>query len=213
MKKTYSILFIIVTCLSFTISASAQSFGDRMADGMSRKTYDIFDNAYNRYRGVDEAGSSYLSLGAGLSRMYGEYVRLHANMGGKVGFTLYGGVGKDWLFKSENWEKLLWHAGVGMYIYEDWNDSHFNASQFDFGITYSENALISGGVLSADLGFVFFPGFAYNRIGFRAAGGCGLAFDGGSHFYWEYSIGIRVKLFTNGSTKPKIKKTHSIYDY
>ncbi|MDE5987508.1 MAG: hypothetical protein K2H16_09585 [Prevotella sp.] len=147
-------------------------------------------------------GYPYLALDLGISRMYGEFARLHCCLGGDAGFQLYGGIGKDWIFNGDNKDKMSWHAGLGYYMvlgyYED--------QQFDFGITYSETAVIAGGAITCDLGYRYFLGRA-RRLGFFGGMGFGVGnvkdcfkeryenekFPG--KFVWDVQVGVCVKIF------------------
>lgn len=195
-------LFFVI---GISLPVSAQIAHDTM-----RGTGQSFENWHNRTKDVDAPGSAYLSLDLGASRDNGEYIRLHANLGNMGGFTLFGGIGKDWLFGDEDSEKLLWHAGVGYYLYFEDEQSFYNAHQFEFNVLYGKSAVANDDAVRAELGYIFFPGFASNRLGFRLNGGCGYALDS-EKTTWDVGIGIRLKIFTNGQTKPKYKRSY--YDY
>ena len=69
---------------------------------------------------------------AGISNIYGEFLRLRMNIGRRgrdqVSFVMYGGIGHDWIFKAENQDyikdpytgktkkTLEWHAGLGINV-------------------------------------------------------------------------------------------------
>ncbi|MCM1079856.1 MAG: hypothetical protein NC344_09155 [Bacteroidales bacterium] len=153
---------------------------------------------------IPVSGYPYLALDLGMSRMYGEFARLHICLGGDVGFMLYGGVGKDWIFNGDNKDKMSWHAGVGYYgvlgSYEE--------QQFNFGVSYSETAVIEGGALNFDLGYRYFFGKS-QRFGLFGGAGFGVGnvnecFESRSEnekfpgkFVWDIQLGICVKIFAS----------------
>lgn len=148
------------------------------------------------------AGYPYLGLDLGASRMYGEFARLQCCLGGDAGFQLYGGIGKDWIFNGDNKEKTLWHAGLGYYMV----CGYYENQQFDFGITYSETAVMKGGAISCDLSYRYFFGRT-KRFGIYAGAGFGVgnvkeAFEERAEdeefpgkAVWDIQVGFCIKLF------------------
>lgn len=53
--------------------------------------------------------------------MFGEFAELRLMTSNEYAFTTYGGVGKDWLFKGRNSDKMNWFAGFG-FMYGDDED-------------------------------------------------------------------------------------------
>ncbi|MBO5426820.1 MAG: hypothetical protein J5996_00140 [Prevotella sp.] len=165
---------------------------NKFAEGMRRMTYDS----------SPVAGYPYLALALGISRMYGEFARLHCCLGGDAGFQLYGGIGKDWIFDGDNKDKMSWHAGLGYYMALGYDANQ----QFDFGITYSETAVIAGGAITCDFGYRYFVGRT-KRFGFFGGMGFGVGnvkdsfkeryenekFPG--KFVWDVQVGVCVKIF------------------
>lgn len=219
MKQKFLLTAAVALC---ALMAAAQDFGSQMGVTATQTAGDAMQKMYQVYRGVPAAGASYLALEVGASIAHGEYVRLHANIGQKSGFTVFGGVGADWLFKGKNsfeWRtnesgeyrkyRLLWHAGLGYSYYHEEEFGHYNCHQMMFNILYGNVARIDGGALLAEVGYIFWPGFANNRLGFRFSAGYGMAVksdyinDDKIHSVWDVCLGVRFKLFTNGQTKPK----------
>lgn len=63
--------------------------------------------------GADGDAYPSLKLMAGVSRTYGEFVRLRYT---GYGFNGYAGIGKDWIFDGEFKNRILWHVGIGSYF-------------------------------------------------------------------------------------------------
>lgn len=151
------------------------------------------------------AGYPNLTLNLGASHLFGEFARLKACLGGAGGFILYGGVGKDWIFKGENHEKLSWHCGLGYYGSWGYDSEH----EFDMGITFSETPVCPGYALSLDLSYSYFFGDT-TRFGLIGGAGIGVGrikdifemqtqdrFAG--KFVWDVTLGIAVKLFASSN--------------
>ena len=188
-------------------SSQEESFSDRTAKAIGdtfTKTTDhvvsVFGQAIES--GLSMTGYPYLSANLGASRMFGEFFRLKACLGGLAGYELYGGVGKDWMFNGKNKDKLAWHAGIGYYMAIDEN------KEFTMGITYSENPIEEGGALGMDLAYTYYLPSTKNILGFFGGAGFGIGnlkealkskegeeFKG--TFIWDISIGISIKLFAN----------------
>lgn len=151
--------------------------------------------------GYSAVGYPNLTLNLGASRMYGEFARLKACLGGAGGFILYGGVGKDWIFNSDNKDKLSWHGGLG--YYGIWGDD--DEQEFNLGVTFSETPVCPGYALSMDLSYNYYFG---NSTRFGVFGGLGLGVGNlkeafkteegekfGGKFVWDITLGIAIKLF------------------
>ena len=166
-----------------TITSGADKFIDTAIDGINYKT-DGYPNA---------------QLALGISRVYGEFARLKLCLGGAGGFTLYGGIGKDLLFNSENSDVTAWHAGIGWYLSSDEN------KDFTIGLCYSETPVVDRGALMADLSYSYFFG-SKMLFGIFGGGGIGLGKikdmtvdeEGntkGGKFLWDLNIGIAIRLW------------------
>lgn len=136
-----------------------------------------------------------LHLSAGLSKSYGEFVRLRFAL---YGFNLYGGVGKDWLFDGDNKDKLSWHAGMGGYYAFGGNgDPNMDVS---FGLTVAENSAWENLSLLIDLDYTYWIG-RWRRVGVFAGAGIGwadikdLGKEGHhSKFGWNLELGLTFRL-------------------
>lgn len=159
-----------------------------------------FGNLVNENINVEAEGYPNVQLDFGLSRVYGEHVRFAAFLGGAAGFTIYGGVGKGWVFSGKNHGRLAWHAGLGYYVAlgDDENQD------FDFGISFAETPVVCGGALNLDLGYHYFLG---RRKTFGFYGGLGLGVGNLKGFFrstedkvegkflWDVQLGIAIKLW------------------
>ena len=205
MKRYYFFLLFI--------SLSLKIFGQY--DDVARRPREMMEGAFTSFgNGVKTVlddpdlytpdGYPYLATSFGLSKLYGEYVRLKASLGKYAGYTLYGGIGKDWLFNGDNKDKLSWHVGLGYYLVPD--DGH----EVTLGIAYSETSVVEGGALSFDIGYSYFFPFTNERVGVFAGTGIGIGnlkealnskegeeFKG--KFIWDISIGISIKLFAGNN--------------
>ena len=85
---------------------------NRAAQGLSRTTGQLTDMAIGMID-VDMSGCPNLQIRGGLSLTYGEFVGLSAELGGKGGMILGGGVGKDY-FRGV--DSLSWYIDWGMYM-------------------------------------------------------------------------------------------------
>lgn len=142
----------------------------------------------------------------GVSRAYGEFARAKLCLGDYMGFTMYGGAGKDWWFNGENKDRISWHAGIGCYFVADTFD--YEDSDFTIGLTYADSPLQKGGILMIDLTYSVFFGHS-KRIGLFLGGGGGigkvneLMKDYGyswsevkPNFIWDVNGGIAIKLWS-----------------
>ncbi|MBR6339685.1 MAG: hypothetical protein IKR63_06135 [Alloprevotella sp.] len=203
----------ILTLAFFAICASQGCFA-QYEEELGQKIIGTLDNVKGAFeRAVDNgkgfriAGYPYLSTTFGVSRMYGEFARVKVCFGSYAGYMMYGGVGKDWVFKGKNKEQLAWHAGCGYYVSPDGDGEH----EVTMGVCYSQNPICEGGSINFDLGYTYFIPALKNRLGIFAGAGFGIgnlkyAFDNDNHFdgkfLWDVGIGISIKIFAN---------THSDY--
>lgn len=176
---------------------------DRQERSSIENTMSNIGNTMNaaavRGMSMHAAGYPNLTLALGISRMYGEFARLKACLGGGGGFILYGGVGKDWIFNGSNKDKLSWHTGLGYYGSWGMDDEQ----EFDLGITVSETSACPGYALSLDLAYSYYFG---SSTRFGAFGGLGIGVGNlknvyksekkfGGEFVWDITFGLAVKLF------------------
>lgn len=71
-------------------------------------------------------GHPYISIGGGMSKSCGEFLRVKFVTGGVAGIALSGSVGKDWVFDEEYADKLSWNAGLGLRFGDENNDITIN---------------------------------------------------------------------------------------
>lgn len=115
---------------SSSSSSSYDSGGQSYSDNSDR--YGISSAAQNlahsAYLGssIPCEGHPYFSLGAGISRSVGEFVRAKFVTGGVAGFVISGSVGKDWIFDTDYNDKLSWNAGLGVRFGDPNNDISWN---------------------------------------------------------------------------------------
>lgn len=189
-----SIFFISLFLLSlFCLQAEAQYYDnswDRLSNNV-RKGSKFYDPAYPN-----------LTLQTGLSRIHGEFIRAKACFGGRTGYILYGGAGRDFVFKAKNEDfigedakKLCWHAGLGFYG-GDLN-GETATGEFAFMMDYSETPIVEGGALSLWLeGTWYFGG----RGHFGAFGGIGYSWgnlkdEENPKFNFIFEVGLAYRFF------------------
>ncbi len=140
-----------------------------------------------------------LTLQAGLSNVDGEYLRAKACLGGRVCYVLYGGVGRDWLFKANNADyigpdakKLAWHVGMGI-CGGDLN-GETRKGEMAFLMDYARTPLVQNGSLNMMLQGTWYFG---NRGHFGAFAGIGCSFGDFDaenpkiHFIFEVGLAYR----------------------
>ena len=126
----------------------------------------------------EDPAYSNITVQAGLSRVHGEFLRLRANLGGQTGFVVYGGIGRDWIFKAKNEDylgndpkKMTWHAGLGYYG-GDLN-GETATGEFALLVDYAESPMAKGGTVNAMLEGTWYFG---NNGHFGAFAGIGGSF-------------------------------------
>lgn len=162
---------------------------DRMMNNVKKGT-SIYDPAYPN-----------LTLQAGVSNVYGEYLRAKACLGGRTCYVLYGGVGHDWFFNPKNPDfmgedakKVAWHVGTGV-CGGDLN-GETKAGEFAFLIDYAKTALVENGSLN-----VMLQGSWYycndGHFGSYAGIGCSMGnFKGDKpKFHFIFEVGFAYRIF------------------
>lgn len=135
---------------------------------------------------------------AGVSRLYGEFIRLKFCGGGEGGFSAYAGIGKDFLFKGEYDNRLLWHAAVGYY--------GTLSDNFDFtlGVNFAQTSQLKDKVLGLDGTISYYLGHS-TRFGAFCGAGIGVTSPFGYitgndpddvELTWDINVGIAIKLWT-----------------
>lgn len=163
----------------------------------SDKTVDIVNSIPDFVSAADWSGV-HLALGIGASRMFGEFAELRLTSNDENAFVVYGGVGKDWLFKGRNSEKISWFGGIGFM-------ESFDESQFTIGLSFSENAVRADYSLNVDLEYRLYMGES-KRFGFFGGLTAGMGnfkevvtykedeepFPG--KFVWDVRLGLAVRI-------------------
>lgn len=133
-----------------------------------------------------------LYLAAGVSRTYGEFVRIRRCFDSHL--HVYGGIGMDWLMNGANKHRFLWHAGVGYYTMLDNGFKDIAAS-----VSVAENAVHRNLTLTLDVGYTHWLG-KENPIGLT--GGVNIGIGGVTKMFsgttpalvWGFEVGIVIPL-------------------
>ena len=225
MNKTVLFLASFLSCMN--IHLHAQDWRDVIGQSTMETMGDVYSNIGNqigRYTGYEAEGYPNLQLQGGFSRAYGEFARLKWCLGGRTGYVLQGGVGKDFFFNMRNSDRVSWHAGMGYYISEE------GCFDTTFGLNYAETPVTEGGSLNFDLYYTYFfnrgrfcmcrQRYGHDRwpfgIFFGGSLGIGnlsnLDNDGKCKFVWDLQIGITYALTRHHSqTYYKCKQAYEEY--
>ena len=133
-----------------------------------------------------------LYLAAGVSRTYGEFIRLRRCFASHL--HVYGGIGMDLLMNGANKHRFLWHAGVGYYTTLDDGFKDIAAS-----VTIAESAVHRNLTLTLDVGYTHWLG-EDNPIGLT--GGVNIGIGGVTKMFsgttpalvWGFEVGIVIPL-------------------
>lgn len=143
-----------------------------------------------QYMHIQRDGIPFLGIYAGASLTKGEHVALRCNFPGATGFTISGGIGKEFLFNRPYKNKMTWFAGLGYYFSE--SDSWV----VNLDLMAIKSAQISdvGMLVQAEYEYFIPP---YRRFGVTADFGIGFGeFDWDKpKTLWEFGIGIAFKIF------------------
>ena len=183
-------------------SSSSSSYSSGSSNYGSNSGYNVGRNigeglaSLAAVRASYEDGNAYpgLHLALGASKSYGEFARLRMCAGG---FMLYGGIGKDYLLDGVSSDKLLWHAGFGLYFSFGGYEPNSDVS---LSFTFAENAAWEGLSLMIDLDYTHWFGES-QRFGVFAGGGIGggnLHLDGDNdepaETAWNLEVGLIVRI-------------------
>ena len=169
-------------------------------DSYSNSNHNIgrgYAEAARRRAQIPMDGYPNFQLQFGASRLYGEFARLKFCGGGEGGFAIYGGIGKDYLFKGEYDDRLLWHAAVGYYGTLGEN------SDFTLGVSYAQTPQLYDKVMGLDGTFSFYFGNS-TRFGVFIGGGAGVTSPFGYitgndpddvELTWDVNVGIAIKIW------------------
>lgn len=190
MKRLLLILAVFV--LSVTYVNAQQSFPHRaVTDGYTQAMTNAGNNVQ---KGMSQHidGVPFLAIQAGASLQFGEFGRIRANFPGMSGFTLLGGIGKEWIFNHDYNNKTLWHAGGGYYF----SDGPDFVGNLEILAVNSPSISDIGILLNGELNFFFDKP---KRLG--AFVGFGVGFGeldrDNPKTLWEFSIGVTYKIFRN----------------
>lgn len=145
-------------------------------------------------------GSAYPALRAdfGISRTYGEFVRLHY---AGDGLNMFAGIGKDFIYDSAYKDKILWHAGIGSYF--SFGDDYDPSMDIALAVAVSNSCLNKGVDLTINADYTYWIG-SWRRIGIFCGAAAGYSdfgalFDvdnienmGG--FTWNVEAGITIRI-------------------
>lgn len=165
----------------------------------SNQSISLLDKCIDGVQVVDWSGM-HLGISVGASRMFGEFAELRFMTSNEYAFTTYGGVGKDWLFKGRNSDKMNWFVGFG-FMYGDDED----ISQMTFGFSFSDNAVRADYSLNFDFDYRYYLDANY-RFGFFGGLSLGVGnfkevftYDEDTEpfpgkFVWDVRVGLTVRI-------------------
>ncbi len=176
-------------------SSNSYSSGGSHSNPMNNFVNAALDMIY-----VSGSGVPYFGVEVGYSHFCSNFVRARAALGGVGGFLLYGGLGKEGVFKKQTDGDVYWHVGMGAYTTDGENT-------IEAGITFGTNPMCNNTPWDADInggwGFVMDARYGYffpdTRFGLTAGAGIGVGFpeSGQAKLLLEYQVGLVVKLFAD----------------
>lgn len=130
-------------------SSSSSSYSNNASSGFSDALVSFFTS------GSNDADDCYpnLTFQAGVSNVYGEFIRAKGCLGEERGLYLYGGIGRDYIFDPKDPDymgdnakkKMTWHVGLGFY-------RAFTDSEIIFAFDYADTPIAPNKALNAWLG-------------------------------------------------------------
>lgn len=190
----------VVSALLETVAVSAQIKEQFIAEG-ANTAGTIFQKAAlvtEQTKGIPAVAVPYLGIFGGASHAYGEFGRLKACLGGISGVELFGGVGKEYIFKSDWKDRMTWHAGIGYYftdgVISGYGEDTSNIMSLDF--VAGKTPLCSDVAIMLQLEWDHWFGYS-RRFGTFVALGVGLGeLDAESpKVLWDVSVGVAMKIF------------------
>lgn len=188
LAKCFTVLFF------FLIAAGSQPSSAQILEEATSKSMqhgmERIGEQVGRYSHIQRDGIPFLGIYAGASLVKGENLALRVNFPGATGFTLSGGIGKDYLFNRPYKDKMTWFAGLGYYFSE--SDSW--VVNMDLMAVKSAQISDVGILIQAEYEYFIPP---YRRFGVTADFGIGFGeFDRDKpKTLWEFGIGVAFKLF------------------
>lgn len=170
---------------------STSDYAKTEAIGTFGEAMQNFGNSASSLTSVYSDYYPYLALNIGASHFGGQYARVKTCLGRAGGFTLMGGVGKEWIFSRHNEKELLWHVGMGYYMTDD------AGSELGMNLLFGETPVCPNKGLLIEISYGYFFGYT-QRFGIYASLGIG----GGNmdakkpKFILDANIGVAVKLWS-----------------
>lgn len=185
---------------SSSSGTSYSSSGSYSSGGSRSNPMNNFANAALDMIYVSGSGVPYFGVEVGYSHFCSNFVRARAALGEAGGFLLYGGLGKEGVFRKQTDGDVYWHVGMGTYMTDGENT-------IETGITFGTNPMCNNTPWDADInggwGFVMDGRYGYffpdTRFGLTAGAGIGVGFpeSGQAKLLLEYQVGLVVKLFAD----------------
>ena len=192
---------------TYPSSSSSSSYSSSPTYSTSSNTsgnnfYNSTINAARDMMYVDGDGLPYLGVEVGYSRFCSYFVRPRLALGESGGFLLYGGVGKDDVFKKHGGsEDIYWHVGLGSYFSDEINTletgvtfgtNHLcNTSQYDTPDIYGGWGFVMDTRYSFTIPYTIFSLYA------GAGVGVGWTEGGDAKFLYDLHFGVSVKLYSD----------------
>lgn len=138
-----------------------------------------------------ELGVPYFGVELGWSHFRGEHIGLKAAL---MGFNVFGGIGKEWIFSNHADKSLLWYAGCGYYF----GDIYDGSGESSIDITVGQTPVCHDIGIMGSLSMGYFFGET-KRFGVKGTLGVGAGnLDQDSpKFIWEVGAGIIIKLWAD----------------
>ncbi|MBQ5669268.1 MAG: hypothetical protein IIV29_01080 [Tidjanibacter sp.] len=192
---------------TYPSSSSLSSYSSSPTYSTSSNTsgnnfYNSTINAARDMMYVDGDGVPYLGVEVGYSRFCSYFVRPRLALGESGGFLLYGGVGKDDVFKKHGGsEDIYWHVGLASYFSDEINtletgvtfgtNPMCNTSQYDTPDIYGGWGFVMDTRYSFTIPYTIFSLYA------GAGVGVGWTEGGDAKFLYDLQLGVSVKLFSD----------------
>ena len=175
-------------------NSSSYSSGNNALGGLSSTLADFFTSGVNH---PDDCYPNF-TMKAGVSNVYGEFFQAKGCFGRASGLYIYGGIGRDFIFKAKDPDylgddakkKMTWHAGLGFY-------RAFTDAEIVFSIDYADTPIAPNNALNFWIGGSWY--FA-NDSHFGAFGGIGACFGNFKNgetieTKFGFEVGIAYRLF------------------
>ncbi|MEG1538534.1 MAG: hypothetical protein RR383_01140 [Muribaculaceae bacterium] len=165
---------------------SGNSGNDGLAEHASSVAADLasqLGNAAIRASNIDYDGFPYLSAEAGYSMFSGVNTRLRYRGGKYGGFSIFAGIGKEFIFNPKNKDCLTWNVGLS-----------FNLENVGLNFSFGETPLSYNYGLLIDLSYEYF----FSNWGIIVNGGIGFGDIEKSNpdTFWSLGIGVAFKLWS-----------------